>query len=153
MLLNRLNAEIEDRTHLLSTLPPPSEFLPGSPLKKRRIARSESPEESLNASTSWDAAFAANPGSQQEFIDGLQLGRELDEITAHYSRSQSQPHGSASAADEDEADNRRFEWNRFRAWVNLVTGQTAEVFQYGIYYVRCRVIILSYHILVHLLMW
>ncbi|KAE9387387.1 hypothetical protein BT96DRAFT_1005179 [Gymnopus androsaceus JB14] len=138
LLLNRLNAEIEDRTHLLSTLPPPSEFLPGSPLKKRRIARSESPEESLNASTSWDAAFAANPGSQQEFIDGLQLGRELDEITAHYSRSQSQPHGSASAADEDEADNRRFEWNRFRAWVNLVTGQTAEVFQYGIYYVRCR---------------
>lgn len=70
LLLDRLNAEIEARTHDLATLPRPSEFLPESPHKKRRIARSNSPEESsrvsetsVDAGTSWDAAFAANPGS------------------------------------------------------------------------------------------
>ncbi|KAE9385543.1 hypothetical protein BT96DRAFT_1006936 [Gymnopus androsaceus JB14] len=87
----------------ITTLPRPSEFLPKSPHKKRRIARSNSPEESsrvsetsVDAGTSWDAAFAANPGSRQDFIDGLQLGHDLDEILAHYSGSQSHPNLSHS---------------------------------------------------------
>ncbi|KAE9393138.1 hypothetical protein BT96DRAFT_944159 [Gymnopus androsaceus JB14] len=148
LLLDRLNAEIEARTHDLATLPRPSEFLPESPHKKRRIARSNSPEESsrvsetsVDAGTSWDAAFAANPGSRQDFIDGLQLGRDLDEILAHYSGSQSHPNrptALVSAPDQDEEEDRRFEWERFRSWVNVVSGGTAELFEFGIYYVRCR---------------
>lgn len=159
LLLERLNAEIEARTDHLSTLPHPSEFLPESPRKKRRIVRSQSPEtpsflsaNPVDAGASWDAAFAANPGSKQEFIDGLQLGRELDEILAHYTQSHSQPDGPtsnlspSSTMDEEEEEDRRYEWNRFRSWVNVVTGQTAELFQYGIYYVRCRVCIISCYI-------
>ncbi|KAE9383945.1 hypothetical protein BT96DRAFT_1008604 [Gymnopus androsaceus JB14] len=127
LLLDRLNAEIEARTHDLATLPHPSEFLPESPHKKRHIARSNSPEESscvsetsVDAGTSWDAAFAANPGSRQDFIDGLQLGSLV------------------SAPDQDEEEDCRFEWERFRSWVNVVSGGTAELFEFGIYYIRCR---------------
>ncbi|KAE9389549.1 hypothetical protein BT96DRAFT_946764 [Gymnopus androsaceus JB14] len=127
--IKQINAEIESHTHDLATLPHPSELLPESPCKKRHIARSESPEESSHASktsvdagASWEAAFAANPGSQQEFIDGLQLDRDLDKILTHYSGSQFRPNGPAAPVSasyqEEEDDDRRFEWNRFRSWVN-----------------------------------
>ncbi|KAE9385735.1 hypothetical protein BT96DRAFT_949629 [Gymnopus androsaceus JB14] len=91
----------------------------------------------LDAGASWDAAFAANPGSKQEFIDGLQLGHELDKILAHYTQSHLQVDGPTSnmspsyMMDKEEEENRRYEWNRFCSWVNVVTGQTAELFQYA----------------------
>lgn len=134
LLLERLNAEIEIRRSELKALPHPSEFHMEPPRKKRRIVRSQSPEQS--SSSLAVAKATRDVPSSEDLIDGLQLGRELDEILTNHSSGSQQ---------DDEEYLRRCEWDRLRTWVDIVIGQTPEVFQYGVYYVRCRVSIISYH--------
>lgn len=74
LLLAWLNTEIETHTRLLCTIPHPSKFLPESPRKKQCIAHSKSPEEPSHASET---------SMEQELINGLQLGHDLDEILTH----------------------------------------------------------------------
>lgn len=86
-----------------------------------------------------DATIAAN---SQELIDGLQLGRDLDEILA-----KSVPVSDQDEDEDDDDEFRKNEWDLFRSWVNIITGQVAEIFQFGIYYVRCQVCTFSCQIL------